>query len=188
MNVRDQSTLDLLARLLGKRRAKALFQGSLIPLFQPTAGREAVEEKLQAAHELVRRWLEERLAESTVIDSPKALRTLLGTLVQDRQCETFSVLFLDNRHRIISIEEMFRGTIDSAHVYPREIARRVLQVNAAAVLLVHNHPSGVAEPSQADTVITIRVKEALELIDVRVLDHCVIGAGEMVSLAERGII
>jgi DNA repair protein RadC len=98
----------------------------------------------------------------------------------------FGCLFLDNRHRVIAFEELFRGSIDGASVHPREVVRRCLAHNAAAVILAHNHPSGVAEPSAADRAITLRLREALELIDVRLLDHFVIGDGKPTSLAQRG--
>jgi DNA repair protein RadC len=110
------------------------------------------------------------------------LREALGHLPH----EVFSCLFLDTRHRLIRYEEMFRGTIDGAAVYPREIVKQALSFNAAAVILSHNHPSGDAEPSEADRSITIRVSKALSLVDVRLLDHLVVGADEVVSLAERG--
>ena len=100
----------------------------------------------------------------------------------------FGVLFLDNRHRVLAFEELFRGTIDGASVHPREVVRRALQLNAAAVILSHNHPSGVAEPSQADRQITARLREALDLVGIRVLDHLVVGDGDCCSLADRGLL
>ena len=102
--------------------------------------------------------------------------------------ELFCCLFLDNRHRVIKFDEMFRGTIDGTSVYPREVVKEALAVNAAAVILAHNHPSGVAEPSQADERITKRLKSALELVDIRLLDHLIIGDGEATSLASRGML
>jgi DNA repair protein RadC len=107
--------------------------------------------------------------------------------LRDRPYEVFACLFLDTRHRVIAFEELFRGTIDGASVHPRELVRRALEHNAAAVILAHNHPSGVAEPSAADRQITTRLKDALALVDVRVLDHCVVG-DEIVSFAERGLL
>ncbi len=100
----------------------------------------------------------------------------------------FCCLFLDNRNRVISFDELFRGTIDGASVHPREVVKIALQRNAAAVILAHNHPSGVAEPSQADEIITRRLRDALGLVDIRILDHFVIGEGDCVSFAERGLI
>lgn len=104
----------------------------------------------------------------------------------DRQCEVFAVAFLDNRHRLIACEELFRGTIDGAGVYPREVVREALKHNAAAMILAHNHPSGVAEPSRADRTLTERLAEALALVDVRILDHVVVGDNDTASFAERG--
>jgi DNA repair protein RadC len=120
--------------------------------------------------------------------SPSAVRQFLLQALAARDAEVFCILFFDNRHRLIQFEEMFRGTIDGASVYPREVVRRTIELNAAAVVLVHNHPSGLAEPSQADEMITHRLRDALALIDVRVLDHLVVGRGQVVSFAERGLI
>jgi DNA repair protein RadC len=186
MTIRKMTDVELLVLLLGKSRAKALYEGSLVLLFQPDAGEDAVEPKLQAAHELVRRWLEESLCRSSALENPAAMRTLLSTLIRHKQYESFTVLFLDTRHRLIVVEEMFRGSIDSATVHPREIVRRALQVNAAAIVLAHNHPSGIAEPSAADNAITRRIVDAMALVDVRVLDHFVVG-DMVVSLAELGM-
>jgi DNA repair protein RadC len=120
------------------------------------------------------------------LTSPEATRAYLRLAIGDRHNELFGVLFLDNRHRIIAKEAMFYGTIDGASVHPRVVVQRALTLNAAAVVFYHNHPSGVAEPSQADVRITSKLKEALSLVDIRVLDHFVISAEESVSLAERG--
>ena len=119
--------------------------------------------------------------------SPDHTRKFLQLKLSELEHEVFAVMFLDNRHRLITFEEMFRGTIDGANVYPREVVKTALKHNAAAVILAHNHPSGVAEPSRADEAITRRLKEALGLVDVRVLDHLVVGS-EIVSMAERGLI
>jgi DNA repair protein RadC len=107
-------------------------------------------------------------------------------VLRDRQREAFYILFLDNQHRVIQDEILFEGTIDAASVYPREVVKRALHHNAAALILAHNHPSGVAEPSQSDIRITSRISDALALVDIRVLDHFVVGDGEIVSFAERG--
>jgi len=136
--------------------------------------------------------LEQRLryragrAENT-LHSPEAVRGLLRLRLAERERETFAVLFLDNRHRLIEIEEMFHGTIDGASVHAREVVKAALRHNAAAVVLAHNHPSGVAEPSRADRAITQRLKDALALVDVRVLDHFVVG-DSIESLAELGLL
>lgn len=122
------------------------------------------------------------------IASPAESQAYLSTALAGRDSEVFAVLFLDNRHRVIAFEEMFHGTVDNTTVYPREVAKRALTLNAAAVILAHNHPSGVPEPSDADRLITRRLRDALELIDVRLLDHFVIGHGSVVSLASRGML
>lgn len=143
--------------------------------------------QVQAALELGRRYLEARLHRADALSSPEATRSYLVYRLKGLAYEAFLCLFLDNRHRVISCEEMFRGTVDSAQVYPREVVKRALVLNAAAVILAHNHPSGEAEPSHADRAITARLKEALALIEVRVLDHLVIGDGVATSMAERGL-
>jgi DNA repair protein RadC len=141
-----------------------------------------------AIAEIGRRVLAERLPRGAVISDPEAVRRwLLGTL-RDLDHEVFALLLLDTRHRVIRFEPLFRGTIDGASVHPREVVRTVLEAGAAAVVLVHNHPSGVAEPSRADVRITARLRSALELVDVRVLDHLVVGDADVTSLAERGLL
>ncbi|RMD69625.1 MAG: JAB domain-containing protein, partial [Gammaproteobacteria bacterium] len=142
--------------------------------------------QLQAALELSRRHLLETLKRGDALTSPELTKSYLKARLRDYPHEVFACLFLDNRHRVIAFEELFRGTIDGASVHPREVVKRVLAHNAAAVIFAHNHPSGVAEPSAADRAITLRLKEALALIDVRVLDHVIVGDRETVSLAEMG--
>lgn len=144
--------------------------------------------QLRACLEMGRRYLEARLVRGDALTSPADTRRYLAARLRAYPHEVFACLFLDNRHRIIRFEELFRGTIDGAAVHPREVVKRTLECNAAAVILAHNHPSGVAEPSQADRGLTRRLQEALTLIDVRVLDHVVIGDGEIVSFAERGLL
>ncbi len=120
--------------------------------------------------------------------SPGAVRDVLRAQLAALPHEVFACLYLDNQHRVIAFEELFRGTLDSASVYPREVIKRALAHNAAALILTHNHPSGVSEPSQADMMLTRRLKESLAMVDIRVLDHLVIGDGEPVSFAERGLL
>ncbi len=122
------------------------------------------------------------------LSSPEDTRQYLRLRLGTRECEYFSVVFMDNRHRVIEIEDMFRGTIDGSSVHPREVVKSALLHNAAAVIFAHNHPSGVAEPSRADQSITERLKKALALVDIRVLDHIVISSAETVSFAERGLL
>lgn len=124
------------------------------------------------------------LALAAPVDVTRYLRLMLG----DRNNEVFGCLFLDTRHQLISAEEMFQGTIDGATVYPRVVVQRALSVNAAAVILYHNHPSGVAEPSEADRTITLKISKALALVEIRLLDHLVVTGGSYVSLSERGLI
>jgi DNA repair protein RadC len=123
-----------------------------------------------------------------LLSSPDETRSYLRLRLAERKNEVFGCVFLDNRHRVIEVTELFQGTIDGASVHPRVVVQHALACNAAATLLFHNHPSGVAEPSHADEAITRRVKDALSLIDVRVLDHFVVTAGESVSFAENGLI
>lgn len=143
--------------------------------------------QLQAVLEMARRYLFEGLQRGDSLSSPEDTRQFLSSQLRDYPHEVFAVLFLDQRHRVIRFEEMFRGTIDGANVYPREVVKKALEHNAAAVIFAHNHPSGVAEPSQSDERITKRLKEALSLVDIRVLDHFVVG-DEVVSFAERGLL
>ena len=142
--------------------------------------------QLQAVLEMARRHTLERLQRENALQNPDDTRAYISARLRSRPAEVFACLFLDNRNRLISMEELFHGTIDGASVYPREVVRSCLTHNAAAVILAHNHPSGVAEPSQADIRLTHRLRDALALIDVRVLDHLIVGDGEIVSLAERG--
>ncbi|MDX1557656.1 MAG: DNA repair protein RadC [Marinobacter sp.] len=144
--------------------------------------------QVQAAMEMARRVMDEPLRQGDPLRSPEDTRRFLTSRLGTYPHEVFAGLFLDNRHRVIHYRELFRGTIDGAAVYPREVVRQALEDNAAAVIFAHNHPSGVAEPSQADISLTRRLKEALGLVDIRVLDHMVVGHGEVISLAERGLL
>ncbi|WP_428773719.1 RadC family protein [Vibrio sp.] len=142
--------------------------------------------QLQAVLEMTRRYLSETLQRGDALTSPEHTKLYLSGMLRDRQREAFYLLFLDNQHRVIEDEVLFEGTLDAASVYPREVVKRALHYNAAALILAHNHPSGVAEPSQADRRITRRLVDALALVDIRILDHFVVGDGEVVSFAERG--
>ncbi len=143
---------------------------------------------LQASLELARRHFQEQMQSGPTLTNPKSTREYLRMRLRDLDHEVFCCLYLDNRNRVIACEELFRGTIDGATVHPREVVKRALAHNAAAVILAHNHPSGVAEPSQADEIITRRVKESLAAVEIRVLDHLVIGDGVCESMAERGML
>ena len=144
--------------------------------------------QLQAVLEMARRHLSASMQAGDLLSSPQLVRDYLRAQLRHRQRELFAVLWLDNQNRLIAYEELFQGTIDGASVYPREVVKQALARNAAAVILAHNHPSGVAEPSQADQRLTRRLQAALELVDIRVLDHLVVGEGEIVSFAERGLL
>jgi DNA repair protein RadC len=144
--------------------------------------------QLQAALELARRHLGEHLQRGDILLNPGATRRYLVTMLGDLAHEVFCCLFLDTRNRLICYEELFQGTIDGASVHPREVVRRALHHNAAAVILAHNHPSGSVEPSDADRRITRHLTQALQLVDIRVLDHFVIGDRAAMSFAERGLL
>ena len=143
---------------------------------------------LKALPELAKRYFESTLPAGQAIRSPGDTEAFLMAKLRDLPHELFCCLYLDNRHRIIRFEELFRGTIDGTSVYPREVVKQSLTLNAAAIILAHNHPSGVAEPSQADERITRRIKAALDLVDIRLLDHFIIGDGTSTSLASRGML
>lgn len=144
--------------------------------------------QLQAVVEMARRALHEELREGSPLTSPKAVRDYLRLLLQGKAHEVFVGLFLDAQNRVTASEELFRGTLTQASVYPREVVKRALHHNAAAMIFAHNHPSGVAEPSHADETLTQALKAALALVDVKVLDHFVVGSGACVSFAERGLL
>jgi len=143
---------------------------------------------LMASLELARRYLREPLGSSSALSAPDFTRRFLLAQLRDRQYEAFCCLFLDNRHRLIAFEEIFRGTIDGASVHPREVVRQTLLHNAASVICAHNHPSGVEEPSPADEGVTRRLRHALGLIDVRLLDHLIVGDGRCFSFSEHGLL
>ena len=138
--------------------------------------------------EAARQAIEHKMQRGASFSSPVAVKEYLRAKLAGFEHEVFSVLFLDSQHRLIEYAEMFRGTIDSASVYPRELVKEALRLNAAAVIVSHNHPSGNPEPSGADKVLTQRLKEALALVDVRTLDHIVVAGGSTTSFAERGLI
>jgi DNA repair protein RadC len=144
--------------------------------------------QLQAVLEMARRHLGESLTRGQAFTSPATVKDFVSAKLRHRQQEVFAVLWLDNQHRLLAFKELFQGTIDGASVYPREVIKQALAANAAAAIFTHNHPSGVAEPSQADERITRRLTEGLALVDIRVLDHLIVGDGEVVSFAERGLI
>ena len=187
--VRGESAVEHARKLIGAFGSLRELLNAERPLLTARRGigpaRYAV---LKAAVELARRHFREALRAGPALAAPEATRSFLLAQLRDRPYEVFCCLYLDNRHRLIVFEELFRGTIDRAGVHPREVLRQTLAHNAAAVIFAHNHPSGVLEPSQADELITRRLKEALALVDVRVLDHFIIGDGTCFSFSEHGLI
>ncbi|WP_275099450.1 RadC family protein [Sedimenticola hydrogenitrophicus] len=185
--VRGKSAVDLARELLDRHKGLGNLLTADRASFCGNHGLGSAKyAQLQAVLEMGRRHLRERIQRVDVLTSPQQTRDYLRARLAGYPYEVFACLFLDNRHRVIEYEELFRGTIDGASVHPREVVRRSLSHNAAALILAHNHPSGVAEPSQADRAITRRLKAALELVDIRLLDHFIIGSGEITSLAEQG--
>ncbi|OUS27307.1 hypothetical protein A9Q99_14940 [Gammaproteobacteria bacterium 45_16_T64] len=144
--------------------------------------------QLQAVLELGRRYLVEEMSIGDAVTHPDKIKQFLMAKMRAYGQEVFACVYLDNQHRILDYKELFYGTIDGASVYPREVVKQTLAINAAAVIFAHNHPSGIAEPSQADQKITERLKKALHLVDIRVLDHMIVGDSEVVSFAERGLL
>lgn len=144
--------------------------------------------QLQAVMEMARRHCRENLTRGNALTSPEATRAFLSAQLRELDDEVFACLFLDNRHRVIEFEKLFQGTIDGASVHPRVVAKKALFHNAAAVIFAHNHPSGVSEPSQADKRITEKLKHAMALLDIRVLDHFIVGDGDAFSFAEHGLL
>jgi DNA repair protein RadC len=144
--------------------------------------------EIAAVVEMARRALAQPLQTAPVLDAPAKVKDYVALHLGTRTQEVFAVLFLDAQHRLLTLEEMFHGTLGQTSVYPRELVKRALALNAGAVILAHNHPSGVAEPSRADEYLTQAVRSALQLVDVRVLDHLIVGQGTVVSFAERGLL
>ena len=188
MTMQRLSNQELLSILLGEAKAKQLYVTPLAPLLFAEEGSEEYVRELAAARELLRRSLEETLARGNVLSSPSVVADYLKVILNGREHEVFVVLFLDAQHRLIAAEELFRGTLTQTSVYPREVVKRALYHNAAAVIFAHNHPSGVAEPSRSDEMLTNALKQALSLVDVMVLDHFVVAGSEMASMAERGVV
>lgn len=188
--VAGKNVLQLAQELLDRFGGiSGLLHASLADLAQVKGlGGSAKRAELAAVLELSRRALAERLKERPVVDSPDAVRSYLRLSLGARRHEVFAVLFLDAQHRLIALEELFRGTLTQTSVYPREVVARALHLNAAAVVLAHNHPSGCVEPSRADETLTQALQAALALVDVRVLDHVIVGADAALSMAERGIL
>ena len=185
--VSGKSAVDLARHLLvefGSRRA--LLEADLGVFCRQLGLGPAKFSQLQAVLEMGRRHLAERLRRDSALESPQAVRDYLKSLLRHEPHEVFGCLFMDSKHRMLAFEVLFRGSIDSASVYPRQVVKRALAHNAAAVIFCHNHPSGITEPSQADRTLTKRLIEALDLIEVRVLDHFIVGDGQPLSMVEHG--
>jgi DNA repair protein RadC len=178
------SDVELLAKLIGVRQSRRQYKGTLQPFFDQGAGTE----QCQIARELVARWLREEMRRDCVLTSPTTVKDYLRIHFRGQQYESFVCLFLDAQSRLIEVEELFRGTLTQTSVYPREVVKAALAHNAASVILSHNHPSGIAEPSVQDQALTRTLSEALSLVDIRVLDHLIVGGTGTFSFAERGLI
>lgn len=188
MHYLNRSDLELLTLLVGPKKAEKLYRGSLAELLLPGDEVDGEHPKIAAARELVRRALREELQRSSALSSPGAVRDYLRLIFAGKGHEVFVVLHLDAQHRVIEAEELFRGTLTQTSVYPREVVKHALRYNAAAVIFAHNHPSGVAQPSSADELLTRTLKQSLALVDIRVLDHLVVAGNACLSFAERGLI
>jgi DNA repair protein RadC len=184
-----QSVVDLARQLLLRFGGlRGLLQASRATLEGQHGLGPAKSSKLLAVLELSRRYLHQVLVRGEPMESPEVTEQYLKSVLRDHPHEVFACLFLDTRHRVIAFEELFHGTIDGATVYPRVVVEKALRHGAAALIAAHNHPSGVSEPSLADQAITRRLKDALALLDIRLLDHFVIGDGQPVSMAARGLL
>lgn len=186
---RDCSALDMARNLLNQFLGlSGVMQAGQSSLLACTGMGPVKYSQLQAAQELARRQALQVISSGDALSSPSETRRFLQYHLGGRSREVFSCLFLDSQHRVLRCEDLFLGTLDGAAVYPREVAVRALQYNAAAVIFAHNHPSGIAEPSHADRRITERLCAALALLDIRVLDHIIIGCGRAFSFAEEGLL
>ena len=185
--VSGKSAVDLARHLLTEFGSlRALLEADLRAFCRQLGLGPAKFSQLQAVLEMSRRHLAECLRRDSALESPQAVRDYLKSLLRHEPHEVFGCLFLDSKHRMLAFEILFRGSIDSASVYPRQVVKRALAHNAAAVIFCHNHPSGITEPSQADRTLTKRLTQALDLIEVRVLDHFIIGDGQPLSMVEHG--
>jgi DNA repair protein RadC len=187
--VQGKSAVDLARDLLADFGSlKALLDADQQRFCQAHGLGAAKYAQLQAVLEMAKRHFKEVLQRGNALTSPDITRAYLSAQLRGYSYEVFACLFLDNQHRVIQLDELFKGTIDGANVYPREVVKKALHHNAAAVIFAHNHPSGIAEPSFADKHITEKLKQALALFDIRVLDHFIIGDGQPYSFAEHGLL
>ena len=189
IGVRGKSAVELARELLREFGSfSALWAASEQELSRLHGMGPAKCAQLQAATEMARRALHEKISRGNVLNSPTAVRDYLRLKMQSLPHEVFMALFLDAQNRVIATEELFRGTLTQTSVYPREVVKRALHHNAGAVILAHNHPSGVAEPSHADETLTQALRQALALVDIRVLDHFIVAGSGVLSFAERGLL
>jgi len=187
--VKGKSAVDVARQLLGRfGSVSALLEAGADNLMETPGLGSAKLAQLQAALELARRALKEEISSRDALSSPRAVRDYLRLALAGREQEVFVVLLLDAQHRVIASEELFRGTLTQTSVYPREVVKCALKHNAAAVIFAHNHPSGVAEPSHADEILTRSLKAALALVDIQVLDHFIVAGSRTMSFAERGLL
>ena len=187
--IKGKSAVDLARQLLGRFGSVAgLLDAGFTNLAETPGLGTAKLAQLQAALELARRALKEEISSRSALSSPRAVRDYLRLALAGREQEVFVVLLLDAQHRVIAHEELFRGTLTQTSVYPREVVKCALRHNAAAVIFAHNHPSGVAEPSHADEILTRSLKSALALVDIQVLDHFIVAGSRTMSFAERGLL
>jgi DNA repair protein RadC len=187
--VKGKSAVDVARQLLGRfGSVAALLEAGTERIAETPGLGDAKLAQLQAALELARRALKEEMSSRDALSSPRAVRDYLRLALAGREHEVFVTLLLDAQHRVTASEELFRGTLTQTSVYPREVVKCALRHNAAAVIFAHNHPSGVAEPSHADEILTRSLKAALALVDVQVLDHFIVAGGRTMSFAERGLL
>lgn len=187
--IRGKSAVDLARELIGRYQGLAGLLGAEVADLRRVRGLGAAKAaQLAAVLELARRTLREQLRSGNALTTPGAVRDYLRLALGGRPHEVFVCVHLDAQHRVIAAEELFRGTLTQTSVYPREVVKAALAANAAAVIFAHNHPSGVAQPSQADELLTRQLREALALVDVRVLDHFVVAGNQALSFAERGLL
>ena len=185
--VSGKSAVDLARHLLTEFGSlRALLEADLSAFCRQLGLGPAKFSQLQAVLEMSRRHLAERLRRDSALESPQAVRDYLKSVLRHEPHEVFGCMFMDSKHRMLAFEVLFRGSIDSASVYPRQVVKRALAHNAAAVIFCHNHPSGIPEPSEADRTLTQRLIKALDLIEVRVLDHFIVGDGLPLSMVEYG--
>lgn len=186
--IRGKSAVDLGRELIGEFGSVGALLAAGSALRRVRGLGVAKSAQFIAALELARRSIDEQLKQRTALTSPTAVRDYLRLTLAARPHEVFVCIWVDAQHKVIAVEEPFRGTLTQTSVYPREIVKAALAANAAAVIFAHNHPSGVAQPSQADELLTRSLKEALALVDVRVLDHFVVAGSQTLSFAERGLL